>query len=156
MTDERYKIEFDIHHNECLEKYQCIFWGRIDRLIIFLQIFLSTMVFADMSGTPYYGALMAALTIGAFVYSPSKKVTLADQQLEHYVRLRLHMTNLDDNELINRFEAVSQNDSEVMGVFFPAAYWRVAIREGLDTSKIPQLTIWQKFMAWLGGDLPTK
>lgn len=156
MSNKRYETEFDIHHNEYLEKYQRTFWGRVDRLVIFLQIFLSTMVFANIAGSPYYGALMAALTIGAFVYSPAKKVTLAEQQIGRYIHLRLNMASLSDDELLKQFETISQHDSEIMGVFFPAAYLRAAIREGLDISDVTPLTTWQKIMAWLGGDLPTK
>lgn len=153
---QRHEILFTIKHNENLEKYQRTFWGRVDRMVVFLQLFLSTLIFADIAGTVYYGAFMATLTISAFIYQPAKKAWMAAQQIVRYSHLKVNQSNLSDNELKAQFEQVTTLDSEVLGSFYQPAYNRACIQLDSDETFIQKLTIIETIAAWLGGDLPRK
>jgi len=150
----REEIVFNICYNEYVEKYLYTYWGRIDKLILFTQIFLSTMVFADVSGTPVYGAIMAFLGVFAVVYAPSKRSYDADSQIMKYVQLRLHEADMSDTELRDELIKANESDSDPIGTFAAPAYLRAAIKLDLETKDIPKLTFIEKCFAWFGGDLP--
>lgn len=152
----REEIVFNIYFNEYVEKYLYTYWGRIDKLILFAQIFLGTMVFADVSGTPVYGAIMASLGVFAVIYTPGKRSYEADSQIMKYVQLRLHEAEMTDAELRDGLIKANESDSDPLGSFSAPAYLRASIRLDLDTKDIPPLTLIEKVFAWFGGDLPRR
>ncbi|EGQ8533119.1 hypothetical protein GOZ68_07505 [Vibrio parahaemolyticus] len=150
----RDNMRFDIHYNEYMEKYLCTFWGRIEKIILFAQIFLGTMVFANVSGTAVYGAVMAALGVFSVVYTPGKKSHEADIQIIKYAKLRLIEETMSDEELRAEIIKSSESGSDPIGSFSAPAYLRAAIKFDLETKDIPKLTFLEKCFAWFGGDLP--
>ncbi|MGL6026891.1 MAG: hypothetical protein ACRC0U_07375 [Vibrio sp.] len=150
---ERHEQEFITLYCYRLEKYLYTFWRRVNNLVVFLQIFLSTMVFSGVAGAQWYGALMTALTIGAFVYRPDKCQSYAKTQMSEYASLRLHIKSLSDQELSAELERIKQKDSDALGVFENPAYNRATIEYG-QPSYARKLTRYEKVMAWLAGDLP--
>ncbi|WP_417536306.1 hypothetical protein [Methylophaga sp.] len=150
----RHEALFHLHHNETLEKYTSTFWARVDKFIIFMQLFLSSMVFADVSGTMAYGAALTILTLFSVVYSPSTKANQANAQNMRYVRVRMNKDKMTDEQLNTELESLAEFDSDVLGCFFNPAHWRSAIYLDLEVKNIEPLTKLEKIMAWLGGDLP--
>jgi hypothetical protein len=150
---EQYEIEFAIHHNENLEKYQFRFWNRINNLIVSLQIFFSVVIFANVANVQWFGAFLAILTIGAFIYRPERKAIQAENQIEKYIHLRLRYSCWDEDTLRNKFESVTNTDSSVLGCFYNPAFNRTVIQKDQNDAFI-KMTFMEKVMSWIAGDLP--
>ncbi|MEJ2766952.1 hypothetical protein VV869_23680 [Photobacterium sp. MCCC 1A19761] len=151
----RHEQEFNVIYCYRLEKYLYTFWRRTYNLVVFLQIFLSTMVFSGVAGTQWYGAIMASLTIGAFVFRPDSAMANAKAQMSEYSRVRLHMSKMDDKELSDELHRLKPKDSDPLGCFETPAYNRASIECG-QVDYVDSLTTFETFLAWLAGDLPKK
>jgi Na+-transporting methylmalonyl-CoA/oxaloacetate decarboxylase beta subunit len=150
---ERYQIEYRIRLAYCLEKYQRNFWHRTNNVVVFFQAFFGTAIFADVSGTIIYGALVAALTMGAFIADPAGKAAIARHQFGLLSTLLFNMSDMEETELKAEFGRISDGASEIMGTFKTAAENRAAIMQGSYDHVLP-LTWFQSTVAWLSGDLP--
>ncbi|WPC72950.1 hypothetical protein [Vibrio porteresiae] len=150
----RHEIVFTIHHNRYFESYLCTFWGRVDRVITFGQLLLGTIIFAQVSGTFIYGALVTVLSLFAVVYSPAEKAIKADNQTGKYAQLIALSETMSDEELIEKSNELGLTDSDPIGLFYGPSHLRAAIRLDLDTNYVRPLTRLEKIFAWIGGDLP--
>jgi hypothetical protein len=150
---ERHDKEFNVIYCYRLEKYLYTFWRRVNHLVVFLQIFLSTMVFSGISGTQWYGAFMAALTIGAFVYRPDAAMAIAKSQLTDYSQFRRHMKEMSDEELDKELDRVKDKDSDPLGFFENPAYNRACVEISQPTYVV-KLARYESIIAWMFGDLP--
>ncbi len=149
----RHDQEFNVIYCYRLERYLYTFWRRVSNLVVFLQIFLSTMVFSGVSGTQWYGAIMAALTIGAFVYRPDIAMANAKEQMSKYSRIRIHMDGMTDTEFGEELDKIKSGDSDTLGFYENPAYNRATIEYG-QPSYVEELAWYESIMAWFGGDLP--
>lgn len=144
-------IKFDIRYSFHLETMHATLCNRIDRALTFIQLVLSSSVFANVEHVAIIGALMAVLAALSFVYQFSASAMKANIQAKNYKAMLY--SNDNDDELKARFIACQDNDSDAFGVLRNAAHIRASI--ACEIADSYQLSRFEKFAAWLAGDLPS-
>ncbi|MEB8638620.1 hypothetical protein P2G74_01355 [Cronobacter muytjensii] len=144
---------FDIHYSHYLEQMFATITGRIDRMITFIIILSGCGVFISITGYPFFGAIISALSIAQINYQFSKASGIAEGRARKYLELITDEPDLTDAELLSRLKALQDADSWPWGSLKVAAHKRTCIvLEREDTSR--ELTRFEAAMAWLAGDLP--
>ncbi|USD68107.1 hypothetical protein [Vibrio sp. SCSIO 43136] len=152
---ERHEVEFDINYAYTLELYHRNFYTRANNIIALLQVFLGSMVFADVSGYWLYGAFISLLTIIALIYNPAGRAAIAKQQVEVLGQLKINQSQHTDESLSLAYAELTKGTSEILGTFKDPAFNRACIMQG-SYDDVVQLTKFEAVMAWLAGDLPRK
>jgi hypothetical protein len=125
--------------------------NRIDRALTFSQLVLSSSVFANVEHVAIIGALMAVLAALSFVYQFSASAMKANIQAKNYKAMLY--SNDNDDQLKAKFISCQDNDSDAFGVLRNAAHIRASI--ACEIADSYQLSRFEKFAAWLAGDLPS-
>ncbi|EAC0780288.1 hypothetical protein RKT29_002062 [Salmonella enterica subsp. enterica serovar Lome] len=146
---------FDAMYSYHLEKMFCTITGRIDRLITFVIILSGCSVFASVSGYMWFGAIVAALSICLVVFQFSRASGAAEEHAREYLTLITDEPELTDEALLARFKRLQASDSSTWSVLNSAAYLRSCIALGLPIPEdASELSVTEKIMSWLAGDLP--
>ena len=143
-------IKFDIRYSFHLENMHATLCSRIDRVLAFSQLVLGSSVFANVEHAAIIGALMAVLAALSFVYQFGASAMKAGIQAKNYKAMLYSDENED--ELKARFIACQDNDSDAFGVLRNAAHIRASI--ACEIADSYRLSSFEKFAAWLAGDLP--
>ena len=143
-------IKFDIRYSFHLETMHATLCNRIDRMLTFSQLVLGSSVFANVEHAAIIGALMAVLAALSFVYQFGASAMKAGIQAKNY-KAMLYSDDSED-ELKARFVACQDNDSDAFGVLRNAAHIRASI--ACEIADSYRLSSFEKFAAWLAGDLP--
>jgi len=144
-------IKFDIRYSFHLETMHATLCNRIDRALTFSQLVLSSSVFANVEHVAIIGALMAVLAALSFVYQFSASAMKANIQAKNYKAMLY--SNDNDDQLKAKFISCQDNDSDAFGVLRNAAHIRASI--ACEIADSYQLSRFEKFAAWLAGDLPS-
>lgn len=150
---ERNGLEFGVYYSLTLCEMHARFWGRADKWLSFLQIALGSAVFASVGDTMVFGGLLVAMTAFTFVWQPGVTAMKFAMQRQKYQELAHKMVKLSDEELSAAISDISENDPSEFGLLTNPAEARASIR--MRGSPNIELTIWEKIMAWLAGDLPS-
>lgn len=129
--------------------------GRIDYAITAIILLSSCSAFAWLTGTRFFAATIAVLTVIQLVYQFGKKSGGAQEQAKHYQQLILNASSLSDDELHRQRLEVERNDSDAWPILQPAAYKRACIVLGLEDQTQP-LTKLEIFFSFIGGNLPKR
>lgn len=144
--------EYAIRYSHRLERMTAIYWGRLDKVVTFVQLCLGASAFTDLANLKLIGATLAASSVWTFVFQPGAKAALAEQQKQQYESLCVRMSLLSDEELAESLAKVQEKDcSELGGLARAAEYF-----ESMKLGVIPKVGLsWQdRLIAWIAGDSP--
>ena len=144
-------IKFDIRYSFHLETMHATLCNRIDRGLTCLQLVLGSAVFANISIAPIIGAIITLLAAVSLVYQFSASAMKANIQAKNYKAMLY--SNDSDDQLKAKFISCQDNDSDAFGVLRNAAHIRASI--ACEIADSYQLSRFEKFAAWLAGDLPS-
>lgn len=150
--NERHGLEFAVFYSVALCEMHARFWGRTDKWLNFLQIALGSAVFASVGDTMVFGGLLVGMTAFTFVWQPGVTAMKFTMQHQKYQALLYKMSALDDAELSRSLLEIGENDQPELGLLTHAAELRAHIRMSKSTDI--RLTLAEKLMSWLAGDLP--
>ncbi|MBV7694095.1 hypothetical protein KV701_20490, partial [Limnobaculum sp. M2-1] len=110
---DRDTIIFELNHSYYLEKMHATLFGRIDRFLYLIIIFLGASVFASFKGTFVFGGLIALVSALSFVYQFGKASAYADDRSKKYLLLIRKAPDLDDKPLKEELIKLEDFDSKV-------------------------------------------
>jgi hypothetical protein len=148
----RADIEFNVGYSCRLEKMTASLWGRVDKLLSLVQVCLGASAFTEIANLHVIGCTIVVLSVYSLVYQPGSKGALAELQKRQYESLSARMHGLSDDELAAQYAKVQECDSPEIGALCDVAYNGELIRLGQPPKHV--LSLREKAMAWMAGDLP--
>ena len=142
--------EYAVRYSHRLERMTSIFWGRLDKAVIFIQLCLGASAFTDLANLKLIGGTLAVSSVWTFVYQPGAKAALAEQQKQQYESLCVRMALLSDEELAIALAKIQEKDCAELGCLCRAAEHFESIKLGVS----PTISLsWQdRIAAWIAGD----
>ncbi|RQQ42014.1 hypothetical protein DF121_34185 [Burkholderia stagnalis] len=142
---------FQIGYSIRLEKMQAMFLVRTDRFVNFAQILLGAAVITTAAPVAT-GIAVAALAAFSFIYQPGAKSIQALAQKQKYEQLFACASSISDEQLFQKYCALQETDSQVIGSLMNPAHMGELVRLG-ETPDF-QLTWLERIFAFIAGDLP--
>ncbi|ELN2576664.1 hypothetical protein RY966_002383 [Enterobacter kobei] len=149
----RHNDIFDINYSYHLEKMFSTITGRIDKAITTVIILSGCAVFSSMTGTIWFGALIASLSIIQVVFLFSRASVISEGQSRKYLALINDEPTLTDAELNARKKSLEELDTNPWSLLKNAAHRRACISLGFDVNN-PDPGMLEKAFSWFAGDLP--
>lgn len=149
----RHNDIFDIRYSYHLEQMFSTITGRIDKLITFIIILSGCGVFTSISGSIWFGALIAMLSVIQVVFQFSRASVISEGQARKYLALINDEQNLTEEELNSRKKSLEEIDTNPWTLLKNAAHMRACIALGFAANN-PDLTLLEKVFSWFAGDLP--
>lgn len=148
----KWEVKYQAGYSARLERMHSTILGRLDKTASGIQFLAGMTVFADLASTRIAGAVMAVLSVATFIWQPGNKAAAAENQAKQYQSLYSRIETLSVVAARQEFAKIQESDSAVLGALCHAAEYGELIRLGAD---LPfKLTIREKCLAWLAGDLP--
>ncbi|BBV41359.1 hypothetical protein [Citrobacter portucalensis] len=149
----RHNDIFDINYSHYLERMFSTITGRIDKIITFVIILSGCGVFTSVSGSMWFGALIAALSIFQVVFQFSRASAISEGQYRKYLALINDEPSLTDVELNTRKKSLEELDTNPWNLLKNAAHRRACISLGFVVNNSEPNFI-EKVFSWFAGDLP--
>ena len=146
--DVLFNLRYSFHFNTM----QATLLARLDKLLSFTLLLLGSAVAASLGWQTALGVVVTTLSAIQFVWQPGRASMLAERQAAAYRTLLGQTSQLDTTQLQQSYQQLQQSDPAEIGSLRDPAFKRAAI--ALDLEDTIALTPWQRFMAWLAGDLP--
>ncbi len=157
-SDEITELHFLIHYSYYLEIMRERLFSRLDKLVLYVQFMLASWVIASMPYSVLVGLLLILLAAIQFSYQYGTAASQSKNQAAKYKALRYELPRLTAQAIRQQLHVIEETDPPEVGALCLPAYWRTCIR--LDhadlNNRMETLSRWQKIIAWLAGDLPTK
>lgn len=150
----RRDLEYNILYSYYLEKMYATITGRIDKAISFLLLLSGSAVFASFGSNVFFGFFVAFLTCLSLIYEFGKKSAAAYDHSKSYHELFIMKDELNDEELLTRFRAITRNDTSVWNCLSVAARKRAIFAIYGENNEAVNYTTLQCIMSWLAGDKP--
>lgn len=144
---------FDINYSHHLERMFSTITGRIDKLITSIIILSGCAIFSSFSGTMWFGALIASLSVIQVVFQFSRASVISEGQYRKYLALINDEPLLTDTELNVRKRALEELDTNPWNLLKNAAHRRACISLGFAVNN-PDPGFLEKLFSWFAGDLP--
>lgn len=157
QVSSRDDLVFDIHYNYFCNKMTSLLFGRIDRFLSFLVVFLGGAVFADVKNSIWYGLTIALSMALKQVFQYAEISAKADSQYKAFLRLMREESHIQSNEeLTKQFNELEKNDIHHLKSIEFAAMQRatIVLRSDVEGDSVVSLSWPQKLVAWFAGDLP--
>jgi len=146
---------FNIRYSFQIEAMHATLYNRVDKFLTFAQIILGSAIFADYGSLPIFGALVAVISIGSFIWQPGKAAILHEIQSKKMKLLVSKPSSVSDEELHSDYLIAQETDNSMLGLLRDAAHKRTLISFGRFTEANEiKLSLIEKIVAWLSGDLP--
>lgn len=146
-------LKFDIHYSYFVERMNFTLFNRIDKGITLVLIVLGFSVFAPYSNLFVFGFFVAVLSVLQLVYQFGQTAGLSKEQMRQYRNLMVNFDSLNDDDLKEQFIKAQNADSFPWQSLEFAAHNRACIVLG-ETDNLNKLTIWQKCICFIAGDVP--
>lgn len=145
---------FAIYYSYTLERMNYTLLTRIDKLITLVLIVVGFSVFSSFNNYFVFGVFVSVLSVLQLVYHFGQEAGSSKEQMKQYKRLLVESPSLSDVELTDRFIKAQDTDSNPWRSLENAAYLKACLYFNLPATY--NLTIFQKCMSLLAGDLPRK
>lgn len=145
-------VLFSLRYSFHINTMQATLLARLDKMLSFTLLLLGSAVAASFGWQAALGFVVAALSAIQFVWQPGRASMLAERQAAAYRTLLGQIGHLNASQLQQNYQQLQQSDPAEIGSLRDPAFKRAAI--ALDLEDTITLTPWQRFMAWLSGDLP--
>ena len=133
----------------------CTLYGRIDRVLAFIQILLGSAALASAGSPTLIGAAVAFISAYMFVWQPAKSALLCDLQAKKMKALMGTYENLDDDDFHRKYLEAQEADSPNIGSLRDAALKRAYIVLGRsDDARAIKLSRYQSLLSIAAGDFP--
>lgn len=156
----RESLMINIRYSFQLETMQATLCNRLDRCFAFVQIILGSVIWASYSFLPPHilpllGAIITVISVAGFALQPGRTAILCDIQARKMKALLSVPHDLPDEDLRVAFLKTEEGDNPVFGILRDAAYKRALTALGYASdAKLITLTLAEKIVAWMAGDLP--
>lgn len=147
-------LNFAIYYSYTLERMNYTLLTRIDKLITLVLIVVGFSVFSSFKNYFVFGVFVSVLSVLQLVYHFGQEAGSSKEQMKQYKRLLAEAPSLSDSELIERFIKAQDTDNNPWRSLESAAYLKACLYYNLPAKY--NLTILEKCMSWLAGDLPRK
>lgn len=153
----RNDLVFELYYSYNLENLHYHFNNRVNKLLITIQLLLSSAVFGDLS--QYFpnlhlniiiGLILAILSALSLVYGFGEKAALSQATKAQYQPLLKRYAIMTDEELIQELIASDSSNSNITGALTDIAYKRSAIQLNLEDNT--KLGCYKSIVAWFCGE----
>lgn len=148
---------FNIQYNYRASKMTAILFGRFDRLLSFLIIFLGGSIFSGSIHAGKFAIVIAICLALQQVFKYSSIAESAKQQAQKYLNLIRDEQHLNIEELKNKLKDVELSDVDHLKAIEFGAMQRTTVYLDIkvDGNDIIKLTQMQKMLCFLAGDNPS-
>jgi len=150
----KWELEYFAGYSARLERMHGMLLGRFDKAAAGLQFMAGMTICVDIANTKWAGGLMAILSVATFVLQPGTKAAEALNQARAYQAFVMRVKSLGIGQAREEFAGIQTGDSVVLGALCNAAEYGELVRLGATPPF--QLSIRERILAWLGGDLPKR
>lgn len=156
--DEMKEQHFLAHYSYYLHIMKERLFSRLGKVLTFSQLVLGSSVLASTSYSVPVGLLLVSCTAIQLSCRPDTAAYQSKNQAAKYKALHAKLLRLTAEAIRKQVHAIEETDSPELGTLCLPAYWRTCIRpDRVDLNqRMETLSRWQKIIAWLAGDLPTK
>ncbi|CAM8443094.1 hypothetical protein [Morganella morganii] len=149
----RAQLLYQIYYSYRLHTMFSVLLGRIDKTLSFLLLLLGSSVIGNIGNHVFIGICIAIITSIRMAFSFEKASESARKQAMSYLNLYTSkVLTIPEDQLIEKLMSIQASDSNVWISLVSAAEIRTRLTfdEPIETT----LSFWEKFMAFLSGDLP--
>lgn len=151
----REDLIFRTYYSFYLETMLATFYGRLDRMLAFIQILLGSAVLASVGFSVVVGAVITAASAMSLIWQPAKSAMLCDIQAKKMKTLINTYEQMDDETFRQAYLKAEEADSPCIGYLRDPAMKRTHIRfDNKVAAKRIKLTRFQSLLSHLAGDLP--
>lgn len=149
----RAQLLYQIYYSYRLHTMFSVLLGRIDKTLSFLLLLLGSSVIGNLGNHVFIGICIAVITSIRMAFSFEKASESARKQAVSYLNLYTSkaLTSPED-QLTDELMNIQACDSNVWISLVNAAEIRTQLTFGEPIKA--KLSCWEKFMAFLSGDLP--
>ncbi len=150
MLQNRNDLIFTVVYSIHIENMMNTLLSRVDKLLVFLQIFLGIAVVANSSPVAT-GLAISILAIIQFIWQPGIKSGEAKASHDRWLALYNARDKLNDKELREEIRLISERDGFALSSIKLAAQIAACRQLDLSQEKIPEMTCWQKIISNIAG-----
>ncbi|MBG6242999.1 MAG: hypothetical protein EKE20_14775 [Candidatus Symbiopectobacterium sp. Dall1.0] len=159
ILDKRTRTEFDILCSARLYKMQSTIAERLNKIINTILLLAGASIFGGVSGViaVIMGFCIALLTTIQTNYNFSIVAEKSKMQYNAYYRLYKENYYYSDDALVQKLHEIEREDTGVWTVLHYPAILRCRIIRRLPGGNLdPKLTVLEKVVSWLAGDMPKR
>nr|DAR76140.1 MAG TPA: SMODS and SLOG-associating 2TM effector domain family 4 [Bacteriophage sp.] len=153
----RNDLVFELHYSYNLENLNYHLNDRLNKLLITIQLLLSSAVFGDLDRffpdfhlNIIIGFILAILSVLSLVYGFGEKAALSKFAQAQYQPLLKSYSTMTDDELNQELVATDLLNNNITGALTDIAHKRAAIQLGLEDDT--KLSFYQSFVAKFCGE----
>lgn len=153
----RNDLVFELHYSYNLENLNYHLNDRLNKLLITIQLLLSSAVFGDLDRffpdfhlNIIIGFILAILSVLSLVYGFGEKAALSKVAQAQYQPLLKSFSTMTDDELNQELVATDLLNNNITGALTDIAHKRAAIQLGLEDDT--KLSFYQSFVAKFCGE----
>lgn len=148
--------QFHVHYCYFMEAMTSVFYAKIDKICLFIQLLLGTAVMADVINLSLIGLIIAVIAAYQFIYSPATIASQAKQQAIRYADIIHDLPNSVDIDVQKKLKALEEKDSTILLTIRNASYIQSCIATGQRDAaeiKIRKLNRIKRFIIFLAGGI---
>lgn len=147
---------FKLHYCYFMEDMTSIFYRRIDKLCIFMQLLLGSAVMSNIMNTTLIGLTIAIIAAYQFSCNPAKTSNNAKQQALSYGKLIHDINNYDDAGITKVIKSLEPKDSSILLSIRKASYIQSAVatnHTNTADTKLRKLNLLNRIIISLAGGI---
>ncbi|SUC26960.1 Uncharacterised protein [Providencia rustigianii] len=149
-------VSFHVHYCYFMENMTAIFYNRVDKFCIFMQLLLGSAVMADFMNMTLIGLIIAIIAAYQFSCNPANIASNAKQQAIRYSEIIHDLPTSNNSEIQQKLKALEKKDSVILLSIRDASYIQSSVATGnLDTAnnKFKKLGFFKRFIIFIAGGI---
>ena len=150
MPQSRNEMIFTVVYSIHIENMMSTLLGRVDKVLVFLQIFLGIAVVTKFSPIAT-GLAISTFAIIQFIWQPGVKSGEAKASHDRWLELYNHLSTLKDQQLSEKIRLLSERDGFTLSSLKLAAHLSACRQLNLSEDELPKMTSCQKIISNIAG-----
>ncbi|MBG5896022.1 hypothetical protein I5E15_05465 [Providencia stuartii] len=149
-------VSFHAFNCYFMENMTAVFYNRVDKFCIFMQLLLGSAVMADFMNMKLIGLIIAIIAAYQFSCNPANIANSAKQQAVRYSEIIHDLPTSNDFEIQKKLKALEKKDSVILLSIRNGSYIQSSIATGnLNTAndKFKKLGIFKRFIIFIAGGI---